>query len=602
MGDKRPTLRESIGKIASYLDEIKNYASFRQQFISDYDDLHRKYQNTKMQYKEFQEKLNKLLSGRTRQDWIAYYDSSIYLLYKKIDFYTDVVKQIISNEVIDEFYIEPEYIQQSFLQLAKEDQKKLEERATAKLKQEGVFTPHEKKSYLEIIERAKTGATKKYDLSTLKEIEEMARAPRGLEAGVSKETQDLVAKRRRQIQKGRTNINIEDFTSEVNFDEAAAASVEVKSFWTTGFGKFLKMIFGEKIGRQSFLSKDVSIGTSLLTQERLTRISKENYYEKSQVDLNILTKESIKLRNILRGKQSVKRKTFVFGTIANIMVRNISTFLIKKFPGFFEVLYNGLRLANVKMLSNTYVNVMVFSCILSLILGFIISFAVFASLSLPFFVVSVRALVFSLISGIITFAIFYGYPFNRIKERRRNIKTNLSFAISHMAAVSGSGVPPFLMFQLLAQSPEYGEVTIEIQRIVDYCNLFGYDLLISIKSVVATTPSPDLKEFLSGLVSAIESGGELKKYMIEKSKDAFTSYEIERQKFNQVISTYSDIYTGILIAAPLFFVSALSLVGMLGGQIGGLNVKFLIGAGIYFIIPVMNIGFIIFLEMTQPEI
>jgi len=362
------------------------------------------------------------------------------------------------------------------------------------------------------------------------------------------------------------------------------------------------MLFGDKIDSQSFLSKDVTIGTSLLTQEKISRISKDNYYEKAKVDLNLLTKESIKLRNVLRGKESSKRNIFLIGTLANLSVRNISSWLIKTFPNFFELMYNGIRLANIKMLSNTYVNVMVFSCLISIIAGFILSAGFFLSMGLPLFVVFVRSFVFSLILCILTFSAFYGYPFNRIKERRRNIKTNLSFAISHMAAVSGGDVPPFTMFELLAQSPEYGEVTIEMQRIVDYCNLFGYDMMISIRSVVATTPSPELKEFLSGLVSCIESGGQIKNYLIESSKNSFVSYQLERQKFNEVISTYSDIYTGILIAAPLFFVSALSMVGLLGGQIGGFNVKFLIGAGIYFVIPVLNVGFIIFLEATQPEV
>ena len=80
------------------------------------------------------------------------------------------------------------------------------------------------------------------------------------------------------------------------------------------------------------------------------------------------------------------------------------------------------------------------------------------------------------------------------------------------------------------------------------------------------------------------------------------AYQLERQKYVETISTYSDVYTGILIAAPLFFVVALALVSILGGTIMGLSVDIVIAIGTYIIIPFLNIAFIIFLELTQPMI
>jgi flagellar protein FlaJ len=518
----------------------------------------------------------------------------------------DAIRLIFLDEDITSSYVEPPEVKEEFLRLAKVQRDKIEQAAELQARHEGVFTTHDRDSFLQEAKKRKAAFEKsKVKFLGLFKIKARERPEKKIETAYKKEVQDVVKERRKQIGKGQTNIDIDNFSTdanETNYNDQDAASVEVKSFWRTAIDKFLNLFFGGGVKHDSFLSKDVVIGTNLLSQENIIRMSKDNYYEKSAIDTTLLTKESIKLRNILRGKSTSKRKSFLIGPIANLMVRNISSWLIKRFPNFFEVMYNGIRLANLKMLSSTYVNVMVFCCILSLIIGTLLSFVVFGLIGLPFIVVFVRALFFGIIASTITFAIFYGYPFNRIKERRRNIKTNISFAISHMAAVSGSGVPPFSMFQLLAQSPEYGEVTVEIQRVVDYCNLFGYDLIISIRSVAATTPSPDLKEFLSGLVSSIESGGDLKTYLIEKSKDAFSSYELERQKFNEIISTYSDIYTGILIAAPLFFISALALIGLLGGQVGGINIKILVGVGIYVVIPVMNIAFILFLEMTQPEV
>ncbi|MEK6854056.1 MAG: hypothetical protein AABX60_01855, partial [Nanoarchaeota archaeon] len=65
---------------------------------------------------------------------------------------------------------------------------------------------------------------------------------------------------------------------------------------------------------------------------------------------------------------------------------------------------------------------------------------------------------------------------------------------------------------------------------------------------------------------------------------------------------YSDIYTGLLIAAPLFFVASMALVNMLGGTLGGIGVDVVMAVGAYLIIPLLNIGFIVFLQVTQPEV
>jgi flagellar protein FlaJ len=189
-----------------------------------------------------------------------------------------------------------------------------------------------------------------------------------------------------------------------------------------------------------------------------------------------------------------------------------------------------------------------------------------------------------------------------MKQRRRSINTNLPFAINHMAAVSASGVAPVKMFKLISGSKEYGEVSAEIEKIVNYVEIFGYDIITALKAVAATTPSYQFKDFFEGMISTTQTGGDIKSYFSQKAEEAMLNYKLERQKYTETISTYSDIYTGILIAAPLFFVAALSLVSLLGGKIGGMDVNIIIVLGTYVIIPFLNIAFLTFLEITQPEI
>jgi flagellar protein FlaJ len=245
---------------------------------------------------------------------------------------------------------------------------------------------------------------------------------------------------------------------------------------------------------------------------------------------------------------------------------------------------------------------MVLGVLSSFIIGLFLFGIFFVATALPISQVFLRTLMMSFLLGVSTFAGFYAYPYSKLKQRRRSINTNLPFAINHMSAVSASGVAPVKMFRLISESKEYAEVSSEIEKIVNYVEIFGYDVLTALKAVAATTPSYQFKDFLEGMVSTTQTGGDIKAYLAQKAEEAMLNYKLDRQKYTETIATYSDIYTGILIAAPLFFVAALSMVSLLGGKIGGVGVNTVIVIGTYVVIPLMNVCFLAFLEITQPEI
>jgi archaellum biogenesis protein FlaJ (TadC family) len=213
----------------------------------------------------------------------------------------------------------------------------------------------------------------------------------------------------------------------------------------------------------------------------------------------------------------------------------------------------------------------------------------------------IRTFVFSLVVLMGTFTSFYLYPASVANTRRRNIKEDLPFAIIHMSAVAGSGAQPIAMFDLILASGEYKGLEGEVIKIVNYVNLFGYDLGTALKAVANTTPSKPFRELLLGITSTVEGGGSLKDYLSGKADEAMTTYRLERKKYVEVLSTYSDMYTGILIAAPLLFMTTLAIINVLGGKIGGLEVSTLSSIGVYGVIPILNILFMLFLNIVQPE-
>ena len=202
----------------------------------------------------------------------------------------------------------------------------------------------------------------------------------------------------------------------------------------------------------------------------------------------------------------------------------------------------------------------------------------------------------------LTLIIFFYYPNIIVDNRRREIKNDLPFAILHMAAVAGSGARLIDVFAMLLQSGEYKALSGEIKRIMNYVHLFGYNLTTALKSISQITPSPDFKELLNGMISTIESGGSIKNFLKSKAEDTMNTYRLERKKYVEVLSTYSDIYTAILIAAPLLFIIVLVMINIIGSKLGGLDISFIQKLGTFVIVPALNIGFIVFMNIVQPDL
>lgn len=294
-----------------------------------------------------------------------------------------------------------------------------------------------------------------------------------------------------------------------------------------------------------------------------------------------------------------------YGKIANRFVEKYSEKLIKSSPKMYENLVYALRTSDMKILSKTYVSMMLFTSVIITFFAFLL--AIFISMFgaeitiLKIIMTVFQSVTLSLLAGVATMGAFYFYPVMQANSRRRQIKNDLPFVIIHMSAVAGSGAQPISMFNLIFRSGEYKGLEGEIKKIVNYVNLFGYDLSTALRTVALTTPSEEFRELLTGIVTTTETGGSLKEYLTSKADEAMVNYKLERRKHVESLATYSDVYTGILIAAPLLFFVTLAIINLMGGAIMGIGVGTIAQLGTYVALPLLNLGFIAFLAIAQPE-
>ncbi len=274
----------------------------------------------------------------------------------------------------------------------------------------------------------------------------------------------------------------------------------------------------------------------------------------------------------------------------------------KYFPKYAENLKTRILKSNLEMVFDIYVGQMIFYSILSLLASFVvILFLTYFLFSITFLVTILASVIGAAVVGLITLIIGYYYPSLSLKGKAQDIEANMPFAINHMAAVVSSGAKPSAMFEFLAKNKEYGEISKEAGYIFRNIKVLGMDMTTAIREVAQRTPNKNFAQFLFGLVSEIKGGGNLKVYLKKAAEDSLFEYRIRREKYLTLLSNYADVYIAVLIVAPLFFIAILSVMSMIGGEIGGLGIRTLMEIGVYAVIPLLNIIFLIFVHSTQPK-
>ena len=242
----------------------------------------------------------------------------------------------------------------------------------------------------------------------------------------------------------------------------------------------------------------------------LNRSQREKFLKEINVDEELLDefvkRAKKKKLSEIRVEYTVY-KTTEYGIFANKFFGKISNSLVEKYPSIFQGLYQSLRMSGLKVMSKTYISII----LLNTLIGFFISWLFLALVwKDPSIIVQIsRGFGLGLVMALLTGIVSYFYPASVGREKDSLIKNELPFVIIHMSAVAGSGAKPISIFSTILTTDEYPATKDEINKVVNYVNIFGYDLSTALKSVARSTPSLRLKDLLSGIVNNIESGGDL---------------------------------------------------------------------------------------------
>lgn len=275
--------------------------------------------------------------------------------------------------------------------------------------------------------------------------------------------------------------------------------------------------------------------------------------------------------------------------------------LVDRTGNVFFITKESLPRADIKITFRTYMSMAFFTAFFAFVSSIILLFFVTRAISIPpLLEVALFAFV-PLLNAVVSVFVVAFYPYQKVSSRRKSIEMNLPFVLTHMGAIAESGVPPYVIFRLIAEFQEYGEVATEMKKVIRNIEVFGLNPLAAVREVAARTPSDELKQILLGFVTTTESGGDVKVFLKNAGQQALFEWRIKRERFLQQLSAYAEFYTGLLIAAPLFIIALFAVMNMIQSTVGGYDIIFLTQLSIYVVVPVMNTAFLLFLQGTEVE-
>ncbi len=214
----------------------------------------------------------------------------------------------------------------------------------------------------------------------------------------------------------------------------------------------------------------------------------------------------------------------------------------------------------------------------------------------PFVYAGIVAIGITLILYYVGNLIFAIYPSTVISDRKNKINRVLPHAITFMYSLSKGGMSLVQILRALADNHEvYGEVSKEASRILWEVEGLGKDLRTALAEAVETTPSDNFKEFLHGLITIIDSGGDITRYFEERAEFYFERARQDQKSFLEFLGLMAETYITAFVAGPLFLIIIQTVMAVMG-QANDVAIFSII----YFVIPIGSFMFAMLIKLLTP--
>lgn len=221
--------------------------------------------------------------------------------------------------------------------------------------------------------------------------------------------------------------------------------------------------------------------------------------------------------------------------------------------------------------------------------------AILRSLRIPALVLTT-----GVILGAIGFGLGFGAllarPYLRANERQREINMLLPDAVSFLYALSAGGLNQLEIIEAMAQAEDtYGEVAVEFQSIRKETEYFDTDYRTAIRNQALSTPSDQLSQFLTDMLSIISSGGDMEEFLNDKKETHMRTAKQQQERTLETLELFGEMYMTLSLF-PLLLIIVLVIMRMVGEA-----QPFMLYLTVYGLIPIVGVAFLVLVSTVKQD-
>lgn len=219
------------------------------------------------------------------------------------------------------------------------------------------------------------------------------------------------------------------------------------------------------------------------------------------------------------------------------------------------------------------------------------------TLRIPALIVS-TGLVFGTIGFGIGFGSLVALPYSRASSRKRQINMLLTDSVSFMYALSVGGLNQLEIIEAMAQADDtYDEVAKEFQSIVKETEYFDTDYRTAIRKQALETPSDELAQFLTDMLSIVNSGGDMQSFLEDKKEKHMRTAKQEQELTLETLELFGEMYMTLSLF-PLLLIIIMVIMQMIPDASVSNQMLYMV---VYGLIPMIGVAFLVMVSTVKHD-
>ncbi len=151
------------------------------------------------------------------------------------------------------------------------------------------------------------------------------------------------------------------------------------------------------------------------------------------------------------------------------------------------------------------------------------------------------------------------YPKLAVDRRRIEMENRFHLMVTHMTVLSTTNIDRMEIFRKLAHEEEYGELTIEIRRIVQLVDTWNQSLDDALRRRAKQVPSESVSDLFDRLAYTLGAGQEMSDFLFEEQSVIIENYRTIYEQSLENLDVMKDLYLSMVLSMTFALVFAVVL-------------------------------------------